>query len=265
MHLDQLTYVLDYMDTSLHDTELFVAYARLIEAVEQVQAGDMAMVKQVQSAREQLVALHETLQTHGWSAERLAILNSYHAQAVLGSAAIEQIQRAFIENFMHPAGVLARLHALHADTLLLAERITLLLKGLDPVLTDLPAQTAGVLEGEVLDVGELRPIATPSRNPLALFKSKLPLPQRKSTALVRIDDVPLATKLMAAAPVVIAAASKAIEVYQAYAKTRTVSVKPAEKAMPIRPKPTITQTNAPASSYMHYSYTRSVYITTRDE
>ncbi|HFC11451.1 MAG TPA: hypothetical protein ENJ56_01310 [Anaerolineae bacterium] len=117
----------------------------------------------------------------------------------------------------------------------------------------------------MLDGVELRPIAAPSRNPLALIKSRLP--QRKSTALVRVDDVPLATKLMAAAPVVIAAASKAIEVYQAYNKTKHALTKPTATPNTMQNKPIVVsaQNHAPVTGILRYTYIRSVHITTRDE
>ena len=267
MELQQLAFVLDYVDTSIHDTELLPAYADLIAALELAQKGDADAAIAVQKARELVVGLHEEIRPKNWPQSQLDILDSYDAQNLIGIPAIARVQSAFVDNFMNPKALIADMQALHDETLALAERVTLLLKGLDPVLTELPEKPQAEFSGaEIVDGGELRPMnAQPVRNPLTLIKNRLPN-RNNSTALVRTNDVPLATKLMAAAPVVLAAAGKALEVYRSYsdAKQSLAQTKPAV----VQQKPaaaTPVRANQPGTSYVRYSYSRSVYITTRDD
>ncbi len=268
MQIDQLAFVLDFVDTSIHDTELLPAYTKLIAAVEQAKQAVDGSLEMVHRCREELLALHEQIHPHGWTPEQVAVLESYNAQALIGIPAIVRIQDAFVTNFMSPKPLMAELQALHDETLALAERVTLLLTGLDPVLTELPegvvASADGeLIEGEVVD-GELRPMSNqPSRNPLALIRNRMPNRSGQSTALVRADDVPLSTKLIAAAPVVLAAAGKALEVYRTYSEAKNTLAKPEKPAA--QPPAVPVQHTQPANSYVRYSYSRSVYITTRDE
>lgn len=272
MQIDQLAFVLDYVDTSIHDTELLPAYQGLLDAVSDVKREQTAAgIELVHERREALFSLLEAIHPHAWSSEQMDILESYDAVPLLGIPAIVRIQAAFIENFMNPKALVADLDALHHETLALAERVTLLLKGLDPVLTDLPEQTVAFVDGEPVDGevvdGNLRSMPDGQvRNPLAVIRSRLNN-QKESTAVVRADDsIPLATKLIAAAPVVLAAAGKALEVYRTYndAKQSLAKTKPQQQA-PKTSYPSSVATGQPGLKYVRYSYHRSVYITTRDE
>ncbi len=257
MELNQLAFVLDFVDTSIHDTELLPAYNQLITAVANVSAANGESVAAVHAARKLVIGLHETIDPRNFQFDQLAILDQYDASGLLGAPAIARIQNSFTDNFLDPAGLLAELRALHDETLLLAEKMTLLLKGLDPILT--AESLVPAVEGDVMPVG-LRslPAETP-RNPLSRIKQQLAR-RNQSSSVIRADEVPLSTKLIAAAPVVIAAAGKALEAYRVYNDKRQPVSRPttpqaAEQSPPIQP----------VRGYSRISYSHSVYYHIQDD
>ena len=84
MKLLQLAFVLEYIDTSIHDTPLLSAYNQLIVALAAVAGGDETALPAVHEARNLWVAVQRELEPTNWSSEQLAVLETYHARSLLG-------------------------------------------------------------------------------------------------------------------------------------------------------------------------------------
>lgn len=257
MNINQLAFVLNHIDTSLHDTGLLACYERLIAALVAVKSGERDEMSAVQAARSELIELLEQTEPLGWTVAQVEVFETYEAGEVLGDSAIERVNQAFVENFMNPAGLLAAIEELHEASMVLAEKVVLLLKGLDPVL-----DSAGSLDGQVLDATEYLP--APRQGFGDMLRDRLNLPARnRSTAVVSADHVPLSTKIVAAAPIVLAAAGKAIEIYRAYHEAKNSLQK---KSEPIKVEPTVIQPQQPqVTNYVRYTYRRSVYVVNRND
>ncbi len=260
MNINQLAFVLNHIDTSLHDTGLLAAYKQLIAALIAVKSGESAEMATIQTGRAELIDLLEQTEPLGWTAAQVAAFEMYEAGDVLGDSAVDRVNQAFVENFMNPAGLLAAMEQLHEESVALAEKVIVLLKGLDPVL-----ESGGTLDGEIVDWSDDSAEHYPTSRPTvgAMLRSRFNLPTRNnSTAIVPANHIPLSTKIAAAAPVVLAAAGKAIELYRTYHEAKNSLI----KAQPTKVEPVAIQPQQPqVTNYVRYTYRRSIYVVNRND
>lgn len=246
MELQQLAFVLEYVDTSINDTSLLAAYDRLIAALAAVAAGDTAALPSVHTARDAWIAVQRDLEPVNWSPAQLAILETYGARTLFGELAVGRLLNAFVVHFMDAKGVLHSAEALLAETQTVAAQIQQLLKGLDPILTAEPPTVS--VEGELVENGI--PVVQASNGVMGSLRKRLNLPAKVDTErLPAKPSIPLATKVAAAAPLIIAAAGKAVELYRAYNELRSPSV-PNTSSHPIK-----TPDSAPSTVNNYVSYT----------
>jgi hypothetical protein len=208
-----------------------------------------------------LIDLLEQTEPLGWTVMQMDAFRTYHADRVLGDGAVERVNQAFVENFMRPAGLLAAIEQLVEESNVLAEQVVLLLKGLDPVL-----DSAGSLDGEIVEWSDdLSRSAEqfPKQQTIGeMIRSRFNLPARNhSTAIVPANQISLSTKIVAAAPVVLAAAGKAIELYRTYHEAKNSLVK---KNEPAKVTPSVIQ-QPQTTNYVRYTYRRSVYVVNRND
>ena len=246
MELQQLAFVLEYVDTSIHDTPLLAAYNRLIAALAAVAAGDTAALPAVHEARDAWIAVQRELEPVNWSPTQLAVLETYGVRTLFGELAVGRLLNAFVVHFMDAKGVLRSAELLLAETQTAATQIQLLLKGLDPILTAKPPTIS--VEGELIDNGI--PVVQTSNGMMGSLRRRLNLPVKADTArLPAKPSIPLATKVAAAAPLIIAAAGKAVELYRAYNELRSPSI-PNTSSHPIK---TPDSTPPTVNNYVNYT------------
>lgn len=241
MKINQLAFVLEYVDSSIHDTSLLVVHEQLITALAQVAAGEMEALTTVAETRERWIEVQQHLEPRNWSDDQLAVLEMYGARAVLGELAIGRLLDAFVSNFMDAKGVLKSAEALLAETHTVATQVAQLLKGLDPILND-PEPIAEALEGEIIS-GGLEPDGF-----FGTLRERLNLSPSRELALESDKPlIPLGAKVAAAAPLILAAAGKAFELYRAYTQIKGSPTTP--QAPQQQPNTTTTTTNN-----VHYNY-----------
>ncbi len=255
MNINQLAFVLTHIDTSLQDTGLFACYDRLIAALVAVKSGDKDEMTTIQSVRAELLDLLEQTEPLGWTIAQVDLFETYEAGKVLGDSAIERVNQAFVENFMSPAGLLAAIEEIQAESHTLAEKAATLLKGLDPVLDN-----ARTLDGEIVEANDRYSAPQPTIG--AMIRNRLNLPPRNgSTAVVPVNQVALSTKIVAAAPVILAAAGKAIELYRTYHETKASLA----KAQPQKSAESAPIQQPQVTNYVRYTYRRSLYVVNRND
>lgn len=274
MQINELVAVLEHIDTSIHDTELLPTYKTLATALAALAQGERAPLATVQPARTRLVTILSTCEPVGWTPAQMAIFESYGGRALLGEPVAAQIDGAFVEYFMDPSALHAFVDDLRLRTRQLAETVGELLAGLSPVLAEIAAGRAPVLTGDVVDAGEgvaLRALqraggAGETGGVWDALRARLHLPARRGGTLVATDGATLATRVVAAAPVILAAAAKALELYRDYHERRAVapSRAPVAAVQPVA-QPAAPPAAPPTASYVRYTYRQSVYIFTQDE
>ena len=116
--------------------------------------------------------------------------------------AIGQLLDAFVVHFMDAKQVLNSAENLLAETKAVAVQVQQLLKGLDPVLTAKPA-TLPPVESEIVENGI--PTRQHPQGVMNTLRQRFNLAPKRETAIVPAEpSVPLATKVAAAAPIILA-------------------------------------------------------------
>ena len=238
MKINQLAFVLEYIDSSIQDTSLLVVYDQLIAALAQVAAGDMDALAAVGAARETWIEVQRHLEPSNWSGEQLAILEMYGGRAVLGELAIGRLLDGFVTNFMDAKGVLKSAETLLSETQTVAAQVAQLIKGLEPILNS-PDPIPEPIEGEIIEGGA-------SQNGLLTnIRERLNLSSSREIAIGSDKPlVPLSAKVAAAAPLILAAAGKAFELYRTYTQL---------KGSPTAPQ-TAQQPNTTTTNNVQYNY-----------
>lgn len=244
MDIRQLAFVLEHIVSSIEDYELLVRYEQLILALKQID------VEAVNQCRMKVIDAHEAADPSLFSAEKRAILISYHADKLLGQPTIDHIQNLFVTNFMQPKAIIVGLQTLYDETEQLLERATQLLGGLEPALAQMPADE--YVEPEIVNhsvhISERRGV-------LQVIRERVSGSQ--STALVPLDNTPLKIKVAAALPIALAAAGKAVDLYRLYAEHKSNAVVRQQTTNhPIRTQPPVTN--------IYSSYRQTIIFTNRD-
>ncbi|MGB1250641.1 MAG: hypothetical protein ACPG8W_08530 [Candidatus Promineifilaceae bacterium] len=255
MELNQLAFVLDYIDSSIKDTSLLATYEQLIAALAMVASGDETALADVHKARESWIAIQHYLEPVNWSHQQLTLLETYNARAIFGELAIGRMLDAFVLNFMNPKGVLNSAEILLAETIGVRDQVGQLIEGLTPLLNAEPALLSP-LEGDLVDSGTSG--IRKSNGLLQTIRDKFSLSNHSAGEIVPAQpSVPLATKVAAAAPIILAAAGKAIELYRAYSDLKGASQSSKPASHPIRTSAEAAQT---VNNYVRYSYRQTTVI-----
>ena len=274
MNLSQLAFVLEYIDDAIVQQHLLADYERLIAALEGVYVTDdesevdTVSETPLEISAELITALRTNLTTKlaafepaEWNLVLHSIFVKYGARPLLGEPVVELLNATFLDNFMNPTAVVAVLRELHEQTAELSERVQQLLVDLEPLRADLP-EDFSPLEGEILDSAETHLHNPANSGVVQVIKDNLGF-RSANGALVPIDQTALRTKVIAALPIALAAASKAIDLYKVYSdgKNKQITNKPAVQQHPIHTNNNVrTVTN-----YVRYTVSQTVVYVNKDK
>lgn len=255
MELRQLTFVLHYVVDAIADRQLPARYERLAAALEAA-ALDETAVAAVQTERAALYAAQRAVEPVGWDAARLDLLARYGARPLLGEPVVARLNAAFVEHFMAPQEVVRIVRRLGAQTADLDARSRQLLAGLTPLLTAEPAESPA-LEGEIIDpaLPDTLRVGAPAGGVWQLVRTAVdawrPNAGNRLPVLHSSSRLPV-KELAAAAPLVVAAAAKALDLYRHYQEGRRA-------VAPIRPtRPTVLPAAEPRP--IRFAVTQTIFI-----
>lgn len=224
MEIKQLALVLEQIDQIFVDDALLAATDRLIATLDEVVNG-AAEPSTLTQPRAALLALHEKIDpvANAWTDEQMMLLDNYGGLNLIGRPAIDTINEAFVEHFMNPAAVLTTLQTLRNESEDLHHRTQSLLGDLDPALVNETIIIEEIVEGEYAVTDELGD----ERNVIQLIRDKLvPTDNVPPEVSNGMPAIPTRVKVMAAVPVALAVAGKAVDLYMRYGREKKPVSKP---------------------------------------
>jgi hypothetical protein len=238
MEIRHLAHALEHVLDALEGGQLTTRYARLAAALEMAPGREAAAAVAVERA-----ALYAALRENDPPLPDIT-LEQIGAHALLGEPVITRLNGAFVEHYMHPRAVVAVVRDLAQQTAALEQHSRELLEGLTPLLRA-EAERAPVLSGEIIPAetaGKRSPGAL-WRQVRELLAANRPIPVLLSSRALTLAPV-LSSRLTmrqigAAIPLVVAAAIRAIELYDQFQAARRAALPPQDN----RPAP-----RAPASA-----------------
>ncbi len=255
MEIKQLAFVLEKIDTIFTEKQVLAATDKLIVALEKMVAGESTAAT-LNHCREQLYALHTAIEPTHWTSEQLALLDSYGGRTLLGQSVIAQINAAFIDNLMNPTAVLAVVQEIRAQSAALHTRAQALLADLDPALINADVMVEEIVEAEYDIIDEEGMYADGrDRNVVQLIRDRLGPVDMQPVG----DTMPMRVKVMAAVPVALAVAGKALDLYLRNKQPAVADQVKVGQSRPA-PQPGRKPVNN-TSGHNYYYYRRTVTIT----
>lgn len=207
MEITDLAAVLERINTIFVDHGLLAATDRLLNALEQIMSatkgGDPAIT--ITAPRAALLATHKRVDPiiHQWTPDQLTVLEQYRGRHLIGQPAIDTINQAFVDHFMNPAAVHAVITTIRDESAQLHTRAQTMLADLEPMLE----RTVVIVDGDE----NQNNFHETDRTVIQLIRDKLvPVNPTHSPA------IPTRAKVMAAVPVALAVAGKAVDLYLRY-------------------------------------------------
>lgn len=252
MEIKQLAFVLEKINEFFGEGQMLSATDQLIAVLEQTVAGNDT-ADQLNDHRQQLYSLHtavELKELTSWTDGQLQLFDKYGGRHLLGQSVIDQINKSFVDNLMHPAAVLATVQSIRNQSAALHGRAQLLLTDLDPVLFDEEEKIDGLIEAEY-DIINNNPVYINDHGQRVVERLRHHFLATK-TVQTPTDHIPIRAKAIAAMPVALAVAGKAIDLYIRHKQTKSESPRSVNQPQNSRP-----------SRFLYYR--RTITITERED